>query len=109
MLSGNRGVKEESRLAVLRAAEMLNYQPNAIAQSLSSQMTHCIGVICASEHVQQATCWLQALEKELSQHGKHLLLRFASSAPEVTRARRAGFRPVRRADDCRRPLSPARA
>ncbi|SPW22223.1 Galactose operon repressor [Cronobacter sakazakii] len=37
VLSGNRGVKEESRLAVLRAAEMLNYQPNAIAQSLSSQ------------------------------------------------------------------------
>ncbi|ELY5800714.1 LacI family DNA-binding transcriptional regulator [Cronobacter sakazakii] len=87
VLSGNRGVKEESRLAVLRAAEMLNYQPNAIAQSLSSQMTHCIGVICASEHIQQATCWLQALEKELSRHGKHLLLRFASTPREVTRAR----------------------
>ena len=36
VLSGSRGVKEESRQAVLRAAEILNYTPNAIAQSLSS-------------------------------------------------------------------------
>ncbi len=83
VLSGSRGVKDESRDAVLRAVEKLNYKPNAIAQSLSYQKTHCIGVICATEHVQQATGYLQALEKALSQDGKHLLLRFANSAPAV--------------------------
>ena len=86
VLSGSRGVKEESREAVLRAVEILNYKPNAIAQSLSSQTTHCIGVICATEHIQQATGYLQALEKQLSLHQKHLLLRFASSREAVAQA-----------------------
>lgn len=86
VLSGSRGVKDASRQAVLRAAETLNYKPNAIARSLTSQTTHCIGVICATEHVQQSTGYLQALEKQLSQHRKHLLLRFASDAPAVLRA-----------------------
>ncbi|WP_437614539.1 LacI family DNA-binding transcriptional regulator [Erwinia sp. V71] len=86
VLSGSRGVKEESRDAVLRAVEILNYRPNAIAQSLSSQTTHCIGVICATEHIQQATGYLQALEKQLSLHQKHLLLRFANSGEAVAQA-----------------------
>ncbi len=47
VLSGSRGVKEASRQAVLQAAEALNYRPNMIAQSLLSQSTGCIGVICA--------------------------------------------------------------
>lgn len=86
VLSGSRGVKEESRQAVLRAAEILNYKPNAIAQSLSSQSTNCIGVICATEHIQQSTGYLQALEKQLNQHHKHLLLRFANDHDSVAQA-----------------------
>ncbi|MCS3601673.1 DNA-binding LacI/PurR family transcriptional regulator [Buttiauxella sp. BIGb0471] len=86
VLSGSRGVKEESRQAVLRAAEILNYKPNAIAQSLSSQSTNCIGVICATEHIQQSTGYLQALEKQLNQHHKHLLLRFANDHDSVALA-----------------------
>lgn len=86
VLSGSRGVKEESRLAVLRAAEALSYKPNAIAQSLSSQSTNCIGVICATEHIQQSTGYLQALEKQFNQHRKHLLLRFANDAQRVSHA-----------------------
>nr|VXZ90646.1 Glucose-resistance amylase regulator [Klebsiella pneumoniae] len=50
VLSGSRGVKEASRQAVLQAAEALNYRPNMIAQSLLSQSTGCIGVICAGQH-----------------------------------------------------------
>ncbi|MCT4711663.1 LacI family transcriptional regulator [Enterobacteriaceae bacterium H11S18] len=86
VLSGSRGVKEDSRQAVLRAAEILNYTPNAIAQSLSSQSTNCIGVICATEHIQQSTGYLQALEKQLKEHRKHLLLRFANDAESVLNA-----------------------
>ncbi|EFE95325.1 LacI family DNA-binding transcriptional regulator [Serratia odorifera] len=86
VLSGSRGVKEESRLAVLRAVETLNYRPNAVAQSLTSQSTGCIGVVCATEHIQQSTGYLQALEKQLSQQRKHLLLRFANDAPTLAAA-----------------------
>lgn len=86
VLSGSRGVKEASRLAVLKAVEELNYRPNVIAQSLLTQSTGCIGVICAQENINQTTGYLYALEKHLSQHQKHLLLRFASNKAEVKNA-----------------------
>lgn len=86
VLSGSRGVKEASRAAVLQAVETLNYRPNVIAQSLLSQSTGCIGVICAQENINQTTGYLYALEKHLSQHQKHLLLRFASGKAEVMHA-----------------------
>ena len=66
VLSGSRGVKEASRQAVLQAAEALNYRPNMIAQSLLSQSTGCIGVICAQDNINQTTSYLYALEKQLS-------------------------------------------
>jgi DNA-binding LacI/PurR family transcriptional regulator len=62
VLSGSRGVKEASRQAVLQAAEALNYRPNMIAQSLLSQTTGCIGVICAQDNINQTTSYLYALE-----------------------------------------------
>lgn len=83
VLSGSRGVKEASRQAVLQAAEALNYRPNMIAQSLLSQSTGCIGVICAQDNINQTTSYLYALEKQLSQHQKHLLLRFANTSHGV--------------------------
>ena len=83
VLSGSRGVKEASRQAVLQAAEALNYRPNMIAQSLLSQSTGCIGVICAQDNINQTTSYLYALEKQLSQHQKHLLLRFANTSSGV--------------------------
>ncbi len=86
VLSGSRGVKEASRLAVLKAVEELHYRPNVIAQSLLSQSTGCIGVICAQDNINQTTGYLYALEKHLSQHQKHLLLRFANSKTEVMHA-----------------------
>ena len=64
VLSGSRGVKEASRQAVLQAAEALNYRPNMIAQSLLSQSTGCIGVICAQDNINQTTSYLYALEKQ---------------------------------------------
>lgn len=86
VLSGSRGVKEASRLAVLKAVDELNYRPNVIAQSLLSQSTGCIGVICAQDNVNQTTGYLYALEKHLSQHQKHLLLRFANNRAGVINA-----------------------
>ncbi|GJK67228.1 LacI family transcriptional regulator [Klebsiella oxytoca] len=67
----------------MQAAEALNYRPNMIAQSLLSQTTGCIGVICAQDNINQTTSYLYALEKQLSQHQMHLLLRFANSRGRV--------------------------
>src|SRR5471030_1362394 len=86
VLSGNRGVREESRKAVLKAAGALNYQPNQIAQSLSGQSTGCVGVICAMESMQDAVNYLPALEKQFRRRNKHLLLRFADDAAGVESA-----------------------
>ncbi len=83
VLSGSRGVKEASRVAVLKAVDELNYRPNVIAQSLLSQSTGCIGVICAQENISQTIDYLYALEKQFSQHKKHLLLRFAHTQTSV--------------------------
>ncbi|AEX50165.1 LacI family DNA-binding transcriptional regulator [Rahnella aquatilis] len=84
VLSGSRGVKEESRLAVMQAVETLQYKPSVIAQSLSTQSTGCIGVICATENINQSTGYLHALEKELRLNQKYLLLRFATDAASLT-------------------------
>jgi DNA-binding LacI/PurR family transcriptional regulator len=86
VLSGSRGVREESRQAVLKAAGALNYQPNQIAQSLSGQSTGCVGVICAMESMQHAVNYLPALEKQFRRRNKHLLLRFADDAMGVENA-----------------------
>ena len=63
VLSGSRGVKEASRQAVLKAVDELNYRPNVIAQSLLSQSTGCIGVICAQENINQTTGYFFAHSK----------------------------------------------
>ena len=41
------------------------------------------GVICAQDNINQTTSYLYALEKQLSQHQMHLLLRFANSRDRV--------------------------
>lgn len=82
VLSGSRGVKEASRQAVLQAAEALNYRPNMIAQSLLSQSTGCIGVICARTTSTKPPA-ISTPGKQLSQHQKHLLLRFANTSHGV--------------------------
>jgi DNA-binding LacI/PurR family transcriptional regulator len=44
-----------------------------------SQTSDHIGVICAQDNINQTTSYLCALEKQLSQYQKYLLLRFANS------------------------------
>ena len=65
VLSGNRGVREESRLAVLQAVEQLNYRPNALARSLANQTTDCIGVVLSARDTGRLTQLLPLLESEL--------------------------------------------
>ena len=45
VLTGTRGVREESREAVLRAVEELNYRPSFAAQNLASNTSSYVGMV----------------------------------------------------------------
>ena len=49
MLTGTRGVREESREAVLRAVEELNYRPSFAAQNLASQTSSHVGLVISAQ------------------------------------------------------------
>lgn len=85
VMSGSRGVKPESREAVLRAAEELNYRPNAAAQTLANQRSDYIGVILSSSDAGQVSTYLPLLAKSLKAKGKHMLVQFAETADEQVR------------------------
>ncbi|WP_440145138.1 LacI family DNA-binding transcriptional regulator [Aeromonas veronii] len=80
VLSGSRGVREESRLAVLQAAEQLNFRPNATARSLATQETNCVGIILSSQLGNRLASLLPLLEDALVRAGKSMLVRFADKA-----------------------------
>lgn len=82
VLSGSRGVKEESRELVLKAAEALNYRPNTIAQSLATQRTDYIGVVLSTTDAGQVSTYLPLLAKSLKTRNKHMLVHFADSEAE---------------------------
>ncbi|WP_117232449.1 LacI family DNA-binding transcriptional regulator [Vibrio maerlii] len=86
VMSGSRGVKAESREAVLRAAEELNYRPNAAAQSLANQRSDYIGVILSSSDAGQVSTYLPLLAKSLKAKGKHMLVQFAETSEEQRRS-----------------------
>ncbi|MBY6198296.1 LacI family DNA-binding transcriptional regulator [Vibrio hangzhouensis] len=85
VMSGSRGVKPESREAVLRAAEELNYRPNAAAQTLANQRSDYIGVILSSTDAGQVSTYLPLLAKSLKAKGKHMLVQFAETPEEQIR------------------------
>ena len=80
VLSGSRGVREESRLAVLQAAEQLNFRPNATARSLATQATDCVGIILSPQLGNRLASMLPLLEGALARAGKNMLVRFADEA-----------------------------
>ncbi|PJC87345.1 LacI family transcriptional regulator [Vibrio sp. HA2012] len=85
VFSGSRGVKTQSRDAVLRAAEELNYRPNVAAQSLANQSSDYIGVILSSADAGQVSTYLPLLARSLKEKGKHMLVHFADSKEEYVR------------------------
>ncbi|MGB2078521.1 MAG: LacI family DNA-binding transcriptional regulator [Vibrio sp.] len=80
VLSGSRGVREESRQAVLQAARALNYVPNVHAQNLATQENPYIGVVVAMSEMAAMQSYLPQLSYRLSDMNMRMLLQYVDNA-----------------------------
>ncbi|WP_028863389.1 LacI family DNA-binding transcriptional regulator [Psychromonas aquimarina] len=82
VLTGSRGVREQSRKAVLDAVRELNYQPNTIARNLARQKSDNISILLSAEDQVRFAKMLPYLEKKLSELGKHMIVHFFHNEEE---------------------------
>lgn len=86
VMSGSRGVREDSRLAVLKAAEELNYSPNVAAQNLATQSSHYVGVVLNTTDAASLSSYLPSISRKLKSMNKLMLVQFAESMDEQQKA-----------------------
>lgn len=81
-ISGNGAVSAQAKIKIQKAIDQLNYRPNSVARSLSSQRSEIIGIWVPSLSGPFHHQMLRAAENELRQYGKHLILANAQDAPD---------------------------
>ncbi|SHO57105.1 LacI family DNA-binding transcriptional regulator [Vibrio quintilis] len=74
VLSGNRRVKEDTREAVMRAVEQLNYRPNQLAQTLATKVSYTVGVLTHGLNDLQLGRTVRQLERDLTQQGRCFIM-----------------------------------
>lgn len=79
VITGNARVKQETKMKVLHAIRTLNYRPNAIAKSLSTQRTDVIGIVIPSSNRSAETdpfyaTMINAMALEAQRHGYRLMV-----------------------------------
>lgn len=95
VLGGRRGPGQQSRQAVLDAAAMLGYTPNAIARAVSTSRTRLIGAIIADLADPFFADLLDGAQAEASLRGFHLLVASSRRDPRVELALIEDFRGYR--------------
>lgn len=83
-ISGNGSVSAQARAKIQKAIDQLNYRPNSLARSLSSQRSEIIGIWVPSLGGPFHHQMLRAAENELRLHGKHLIIANAADSPDDT-------------------------
>ena len=68
-IRGSDRVSDESRAAILRAAEELGYRPNAAARSLADRRSHTIGVLLHDLHNPIFAQVLDGVQEVVREHG----------------------------------------
>ncbi|GLW99248.1 LacI family DNA-binding transcriptional regulator [Microtetraspora sp. NBRC 16547] len=96
-LSGRRKVTPDIAERVARAAAELGYQPNAVAKALRDQTTGTIGMIVPGIGNPFFTTIVEAVEHQLQQTGRDLLLCASQYRPDIE-ARRLDTLLARRVD-----------
>ncbi len=81
VLNGKSGVAKSTRQKVLKAAETLNYRPNASARSLALQKTNMLGVILPDIGSPFYTELIRGVEQEAGAQGYYLVLCTTSGRP----------------------------
>ncbi|SFD51965.1 transcriptional regulator, LacI family [Roseivivax sediminis] len=79
-VSGNGSVSPKSAEKIARAITQLKYRPNSIARSLSSRRSDLLGVWVPSLEGPYYQMMIRAIELELRQQGKHMILANAEDA-----------------------------
>ncbi|WP_020380319.1 LacI family DNA-binding transcriptional regulator [Nocardiopsis potens] len=82
-LSGGRGVRKANREAVLRAAEELDYKPNAVAAALRSRTTRTIGMVVPLISNPFFSTLVEEVEREAELGDRCLLLATSHYDPEA--------------------------
>lgn len=74
VLNEHPNVSSATKTKVHTAMEKLNYRPNAVAQSLASQHTQCVGVMVNELGSSFFGALTGAIESTMRQHGKHTIV-----------------------------------
>lgn len=82
VLNGSSRVSDESRAAVLRAAQELNYRPNAMARGLVQRRTHVLGVMLSDLHNVFFADVLDGIDERAGEAGYGTLLATGHRSPE---------------------------
>ncbi|CNI21723.1 MULTISPECIES: LacI family DNA-binding transcriptional regulator [Yersinia] len=86
VLTGTRGVRDESREAVLRAVEELNYRPSFAAQNLASQTSSYVGMVLPATEAGLSASLLPQLSQAIKSLNKSLLIQYVNDEIEQQRA-----------------------
>lgn len=82
VLTGTRGVREESREAVLRAVEELNYRPSFAAQNLASNTSSYVGMVLPANEAGFSATLLPQLSQAVKSLNKSLIIQYVNDAAE---------------------------
>lgn len=82
VLTGTRGVREESREAVLRAVEELNYRPSFAAQNLASNTSNQVGMVLPAHEADFSATLLPRLSLAVKSLNKSLIIQYVNDASE---------------------------
>ena len=79
-------VRAKTRQKVEAAMRQLGYRPNTIAQSLASKRSNAVGILVPELHGPFFGVLLGAIENELREHGKHVIITAGHSDAEREKA-----------------------
>ena len=82
VINETRFVREETRLKVLEAIDVLNYQPSALARGLATNSTQTIGLVISDIANPFFTAVARGVEDEINQNGYHTIFCNTDEDPE---------------------------
>lgn len=82
VLTGTRGVRDDSREAVLKAVEVLDYRPSFAAQTLASNTSSYIGMVLPAHEASFSATLLPRLSLAVKALNKSLLIQYVNDENE---------------------------